>query len=36
MRAAHTRGIDRGVITQAIGLSEEQVRKALRGEPTTE
>lgn len=36
MRAAHLRGVDRDTITQRIGLSHEQVRKALRGEPTTE
>jgi hypothetical protein len=36
MRAAHARGVDRDTITQAIGLSGEQVRKAIRGEATTE
>lgn len=36
MRAAHARGVDRDTITRAIGLSGEQVRKALRGEPTSE
>ncbi|MGI5484970.1 hypothetical protein [Streptomyces lavendofoliae] len=36
MRAAHARGIDRDTITRTIGLYGEQVRKALRGEPTNE
>lgn len=36
MRAAHAHGIDRDTITREIGLSGEQVRKALRGEPTSE
>jgi hypothetical protein len=36
MRAAYHRGIDRDTITREIGLSGEQVRKALRGEPTSE
>jgi hypothetical protein len=36
MRAAHARGVDRETITREIGLSGEQVRKALRGEPTSE
>ena len=36
MRAAHDRGVDRDTITREIGLSGEQVRKALRGESTTE
>ncbi|GAA0918962.1 hypothetical protein [Streptomyces thermoalcalitolerans] len=36
MRAAHARGIDRDTITREIGLSGEQVRKALREQPTTE
>lgn len=36
MRAAYARGVDRDAITQAVGLSGEQVRKALRGEPTNE
>lgn len=36
MRGAHARGIHRDTITQAVGLSHEQVRKALRGEQTSE
>lgn len=36
MRAAHQRGVDRERIVAAVGLSHEQVRKALRGEPTTD
>lgn len=36
MRAAHQRGIPRDTITTVIGLSGEQVRKALRGEATRE
>jgi hypothetical protein len=36
MRAAYRRGIDRDTIIRTIGLSGEQVRKALRGEATTE
>ena len=36
MRAAHIRGKGRDEIARAVGLSAEQVRKALRGEMTTE
>lgn len=36
MRAAHQHGVDRDRIAAAVGLSPEQVRKALRGEPTTD
>ncbi|MFJ9417293.1 hypothetical protein ACIRPT_24350 [Streptomyces sp. NPDC101227] len=36
MRAAHTRGIHRDTITATIGLSSETVRKALKGESTSE
>lgn len=36
MRAAHAHGMDRETITRQIGLGPEQVRKALRGEMTTE
>lgn len=36
MRAAYDRGIDLRTITAAIGLSGEQTRQVLRGEPTAE
>jgi hypothetical protein len=36
MRGAHRRGVGRETITRAVGLSQEQVRKALRGESTTD
>lgn len=36
MRAAYARGMDRDTIARSIGLGVEQVRKALRGEMTTE
>ena len=36
MRAAYARGVDRDTISRAVGLGGEQVRKALRGEATTE
>lgn len=36
MRGAHARGQSREDIARAVGLGGEQVRKALRGEMTTE
>ncbi|MFF3315855.1 hypothetical protein ACFYV5_10125 [Streptomyces sp. NPDC003035] len=36
MRAAHQHGIDRDAIARAVGLSTQQTRKALKGEPTVE
>jgi hypothetical protein len=36
MRSAHRRGISEDALVSATGLSRQWVRKALRGEPTSE